>query len=81
MPRFQRDPQVVMVLVAVAGFTMGTVRRGEFRRDAQACSWLRAQGCATDLWEINQHQMLFCISAAENNPIRKQFGETQEKGL
>ena len=40
MPRFRQDLQVVFALVAVVGFTMGTVRSSGFRSDAQACSWL-----------------------------------------
>lgn len=34
-------------------------RSGVMRRLARG--WVRAQGSATDLHEINQHQMLFCV--------------------
>lgn len=40
MAHFRRDLQVVFALVAVVGFTMGTVRSSEFRSDAQARWWL-----------------------------------------
>lgn len=40
IPCFRQDLQIVFALVAVLGFTMGTVRSSGFRSDAQACSWL-----------------------------------------